>query len=656
MLKRNRLWIKFGAVFVSAFILLGLTLIFITQAAGPDDFDHPTNLSRTAKNGLQSGTPKIAKKGTTFAVVWSDGFEPGIGSNVKSFGHIMLANADENDGYWRPRLNVFTATRTHWGAEPDVIFDNASGSKIVHIVWSDVNASDVNNLIFPAIKYAQCDVSGDEPFCTAPVTVATGANINYRNPSITQDDTGNLHIVWTEEVNHKVFYSRGTSPFSAGSWSTAQEVPTAQGGRTPILTYSVGRLHLVWVNSDNTQVNYLYDADTSDNLLFANGFNSWQANSGTFADGKVKHPDIIALGNLLFVTFDIRDPNAVDEDDEADFFLVYARSTNNGTGWTTYKGIPDPAENIPYPEFGKSDIYLSDNGDITGGLQPSLAITTSASATHLNIAWHYIYDDPNSQGPAHQVFHTWVNVDPDDAFTATWVTPPYTVTNPPTPTPDPNEERVPARTNGIQRTNGTDSNPSVAPALAVTYPTDGGQGKLHVTYLERITDDDAWDVYYRGFIASTIDPLYLQDEDMFRMTNEVTPTRIVTSVATLPPQTLVYTITLANTGDLNAIGVHITDTFNIPVSDITVVAHGTNTGTLTFDGGTNTLLWAGDIPLNTTVVITMTAVTKDQLALPVTVVNSAKLWNKGSGGDVVLTRNGITRMQQYTLYLPLIMK
>ena len=124
----------------------------------------------------------------------------------------------------------------------------------------------------------------------------------------------------------------------------------------------------------------------------------------------------------------------------------------------------------------------------------------------------------------------------------------------------------------------------------------------------------------------------------------------------MPPQTLAYTITLANIGDSNAIGVHITDTFNIPTSDITVVAHNANTGTLTFDAGTNTLLWAGDIPLNTTVLITMTAVTKDQLDLPVTIVNSAKLWNKGSGGNVVLTRNGITYMQQYTIYLPLVMK
>ncbi len=652
MLKRKKqLWAKLSAVFVSTFILLGITLIFIIQAAGPADFDHPTNLSRTAKNGFQSGTPKIAKKGTTFAVAWSDGFAPGIGSNVKSFGHIMLANADENDGYWRPRVNVFTATQTNWGAEPDIIFDRSAGSKIVHIVWSDVNASDINNLTFPAIKYAQCDVSGDQPSCSAPVTVASNTGSNYRNPTITQDDVGNLHVVWTEEVNHKVFYSR----FSNGNWSVPQEVSSASGGKTPKLTYSNGRLHLVWVNSDNTQVNYLFDAETSDNFITADGFTSWNTDSGTFAGGKVQHPNIIALNDLLFVTFDIRDPNAIDADEESNFFLVYARSTNNGTGWTSYKGIPDPSEELPYPAFGQSDIYPSDNGDVTGGLQPSLAITTSTSATRLHIAWHYIYDDPNSLGPTHQVFYTWIDVDPTDNFTATWYTPPYTVTNPPTPTPDPNEERVPA-TNNIQRLTGTDSNPSAAPALAITYPADGGQGNRHVAYLERTADNAAWDVYYRGFIAGTIDPLYLQDEDMFQMTNEVQPTRIVTSADHLPPQTLAYTITLANTGDLNAIGVHITDTFNIPASDITVVAHNANTGTLTFDAGTNTLLWAGDIPLNTTVLITMTAVTKDQLALPVTIVNSAKLWNKGSGGDIVLTRNGITRMQQYTLYLPLVMK
>ena len=662
MLNRKKsLWAKLSAVFMSAVILLGLTLIFITQAAGPADFEHPTNLSRTAKDGKQSGTPKIAKKGTTFAVVWSDGFEPGVGSNVKSFGHIMLANADENDGYWRPRLNVFTATTTHWGAEPAIVFDRASGSKIVHIVWSDVDATDPNSLRFPAIKYAQCDISGDQPFCAAPVTVANGGTgVNYRNPSITQDDSGNLHVVWTEEVNHKVFYSR----FSGGSWSIPQEVFSAQGGKTPMLTYSNGRLHLVWVSSDNTQVKYLYDTEIDDNSLGASGLTSWQAGQDgqttTFAGGTVKNPNIVALGDLLFVSFDIRDPDATtNPDDEADFFLVYARSTNNGNSWAAqghYAGIPDPDENIPYPAFGKSDIYLSNNGDVTGGLQPSLAITTSASATHLNIAWHYIYDDPNSLGPTYQVFHTWINVDPLDAFTATWVTPPYTVTNPPTPTPDPNEERIPPTVNSIQRIAGTDSNPSVAPALAVTYPADGGQGELHVAYLERTADDTAWDVFYRGFIAGTIDPLYLQDEDMFQMSNEVQPTRIVTSAKFLPSQTLAYTITMSNIGDSNAIGVHITDTFNIPTSDITMMTPHASTGTLTFNGSTNTFLWAGDIPQNTTVVITLTAVTKDQLELPVTVVNSAQLWNKGSGGDVVLTRNSVTRLQQYTLYLPLVMK
>ena len=652
---RSMPWFKLTIIAIGAPVFLSVALMFITQAATPEDFAHPTNLSRTAKIDRESGAPEIARKGSTFAVVWSDGFAAGIGSNVKSFGHIMLANADENDGYWRPRLNVFTATATHWGAEPAIIFDQASGSKTVHIVWSDVNATDVNSLAFPAIKYAQCDVSGDQPSCTAPVTIASASGVGYRNPDIAQDASGNLHVVWTDEVNNKIYYSRGTPPFSIGDWSDEQIVGAAIGGKSPQLVYSNGRLHMVWVNGDTTGISYLYDSDTSDNFLQADGYHSWQADSGTFAGGKVGHPELVALGDLLFLTFDIRDPSAVDTDEESNFFLVYARSTNNGGGWTSYKGIPDPEENLPYPAFGQSDIYPSDNSNVSGGLQPSLAITTSTSATHLNIAWHYIYDDPNGTGPTHQVFHTWVDVDPTDNFTATWYTPPYTVTNPPTPTPEP-EGRIPPAMNGSQRINGADSNPSVAPALAVTYPADGGLGKLHAVYLERAADNAAWDVYYRGFIAGTIDPLYLQDEDMFQMTNEVQPTRIVTSAEKLPPQTLAYTITLANIGDSNAIGVHITDTFNIPTSDITVVAHNANTGTLTFDAGTNTLLWAGDIALNTTVLITMTAVTKDQLDLPVTVVNSAKLWNKGSGGNVVLTRNGITYMQQYTIYLPLVMK
>ncbi len=646
---RNLRWLKFSGVAIGALVLLGVALVLITRAASEEDFAHPTNLSRTAKLGYLSDAPEIARKGSTFAVVWAGGFDAN-----KLAGHIVLANADENDGYWRPRINVFTATtNAHTGKEPALIFDNALGSKIVHVVWSDANI-DVGIGVQPiplAIKYARCDVSGVRPTCTAPVTIAQG---EYSTPAIAQDGSGNLHVVWVDTANNNtIYHSRSTN---GENWSLPTQAQDTSGiavkGTTPRLVYSNGRLHMVWVNSDKVHINYLYDDSPTDDILIATGANSWQADQGTFDGGQVGHPDLVAKGDLLFVTFDIRDPAAVDSDDNAEFLLVYDRSTTNGLGWTGhYKGIPDPDENLNYPSFGKSDIYYSNNKGVAAGLRPALAITGTSSITRLNIVWHF-NRYPSSETSALQVYHSWVNVDTSANITETWYTPPYTVTNPPTPTPDPGAGRVPPAPNNIERIAGTSENDSVAPALAITDPAEGGQGKLHVAYLE--DTDNAQDVFYRGFIAGTIDPLYLQDEDMFQMTNDVQPTLVVTSTDPLPSQTLAYTITLANTGDLNAIGVRITDTFNLP-DDVTVTGYGaTMSDTLSFDPATKTLLWGADIPMGETVEITMSAVTKDQLELPVTIINNAVLGNQASNS--ILTKPAQTVFQQYTIYLPLVMK
>jgi len=90
-----------------------------------------------------------------------------------------------------------------------------------------------------------------------------------------------------------------------------------------------------------------------------------------------------------------------------------------------------------------------------------------------------------------------------------------------------------------------------------------------------------------------------------------------------PGDVLLYTLTLLNTGNMNAHGARITDT--IPLS--TTYVAGSVTGGATYDAGNNRILWNGDVNKGTPVVVTFRVRTNNPLPNGTLISNTAQIYD-----------------------------
>ncbi len=572
-------------------VLFGILSMLIALATSAADFNYPYNLSRSAELGIQAGKPALVEYNGFAAIAWSEGYNNK--QDTKDNGSILLAIADETNNYWYPQTVVFTATRNKWATDPDIVFDTQTITPTVHIVWAQANSCNgiQTNCKYEAIYHTQCQIANNLATCSPAVEVDTDttSGVAYRNPSLTQDNLGNLHVVWTDENHNKVYYRRGIIA-SAGdmpTWQTHQQVTQANNGKTPLLHYSNGRLHFVWKDNVNKNIRYLFDDSPTDNTLTGTSV-SFALPTGY---SEARNPTLDALGNIVYIAFDLQKSNTTDT-----FALVHTRSTDNGSNWSPIlKDIP--GQNSP----GNYQNYTSNTDDLTQGLQPQLVITATASITRLNVAWHDIQSA--GEGSAFQIHHTWTTVDPNDGFDQAWHTPVVNVTA---------------------------DKDSVAPALA------SNNHRWHIAY--RRAAGTLWDTYYRGFIAGTIDPEYM--ETAMQLAHTVTPTLILTTANSIDAAQLIYTIVLTNTGNVNAVQTHITHTLPSKINAVTAVA---STGSPTYNNATHQLRWQGNIPSQSTVSITVTATTQNNVTAG-TLVSQVNVWSANLAHTIPLSATAQTQI------------
>lgn len=622
---------------VLAIAALGILSAMISHAIQPGDFDTPVDFSRTAKAGYASGPAFIKSDGSTLAIVWSDGAST---NDNKYYGNIYLKSADEFDGYWREKLKVFSADTNNWGVDPAYVFDTTAIDTI-HVVWAQGSGCNgvLTNCSFVSIQYAQCDVSDDYNSCSAPQEIYGGnTTVSFRRPSIVQDDLdpGNLHVVWTDESANTIFYSRGVNPSQSGgpTWTSATIVSDATNGKNPHLAFSNGRLHMVWDAESAGTINYLYDENyTNDVLAASGGVKSFAPTGVSYFKANPGSPTIATVtpnSDLLYIAFDME--NAANHNN---FALGYVRSINNGTGWTSVRDVPTAQDGL-FTTFPSKPFST----DLRGGLQPTLAITYTDTMTHINVIWQY--DATQGEGSNYNIFIASRTISNTlSGFDTPWTTP-FTLTDP---------------IGGAPRL-ASASTDSVMPAFTISDPNNGGANQAHLAYLEAPQNASTWDAFYRGPIIGTIDPAYLLDSDTFAITHMVTPTQVVTGASSLPVQTLHYTLQFTNTGNLDAIGVGITDTFNLPAR---IAGISAPTGGAALDSVNKIITWNGDIPAHTGVTVDFVATTIDPFNLPVTLANTADLWNLASavktGSNKIIIRKSVaTYYRQYTTYLPLVFK
>lgn len=657
-------WLKILLVPFIALPALVMALTLVTWAAESRDFGHPTNLS--ASHSLISGAPAMAAAGNTLAVAWVEELS-GTTLPVGNQGSLYLQTAQT---YWPIRVTVHTGTVNALATDPALIFDRSNPAQM-HLVWTEgrleVSGSS-NRYFYQKINYTTCTISGDVKACqpAANITATTNTGLSFRNPTLAQDDQGNLHVVWTEERNSQLYYRRWDK--AGGLWGPSSLISQASDAQNPKLAYANGRLHLIWDNKATNQINYIYDGQPANDVFTAD--DAWQFIPGdNFTNGNPGNATLTTdNNNYVFVAFDIRKPNTNNA-----FALVYVQSENNGSSWTSPRDIPDQSDGNFYS-------YPSNTENVTGGLKPSLALTATGGITYLHVVWHTNQERDSGDNAVYEIYHAYRPVS-DDTFNTPWLpATPLNVTNPPgaatgtpedpvtptpvTPTPSMREPVAPDNF----RITGLTENDSVMPALAITDPA--GKGNLHLAYLERLSANQPWNVYYRGFIAGTIDPEYIKNTENFDIAKKVDQTAFFTANP-IGPLTLNYNITITNSGVLTAVGLGITDTF---ISGLNYIDNiNTLVATIGPAGGSkvalnpapalngNAFTWRGDVPAGHVVNISFRAFTK--IITPTRFIrNRVQMWNSGSMGQPIeraeppFKNIATTAVTQYRVMLPLISK
>lgn len=609
--------------------VLLFSLVFVSLAVDTDDFSHRHNLSRTGRlDNLQSSPPKMVSNGNTIVAVWSDGFEGGNPNRTKDFGNIYLASARETDGYWRAKLKVFDANFSNWGTNPAVVFDRTTPNR-VHIVWAE--GSDCTNSAtaesgcpLRSIKYRQCDVSGNINFCLAsPQVVASGggSNVTRFNPQIVMDGDTDLHVVWSQRTGavNKVFYSRN----GGSGWSTPTEVAAAAGGQDAQLWASPNRLHLVWDDIAANRIKYLFDTNHDDSSLSASGgVKEFRAGASPYSTGNPGNPTITGRGNWLFIAFDVENPG-----DEDEFALFYTMSANQGDTWPLVYNIPD--QNI-ISVFNHLSSPVTDRA-----LKPSLVVTSTGTATRLHAVWHERVPVKSLPFPVSEYRVRFSDLDLSQPL------------NPNTP-----KWSAPISVTHILDPAGR---ATTDPKLIITNPALGASGEGHIVYLEEANlknsnqDIRQLDVFYEGGISGTIDPAYILDEFSGGQGGTANPLDIKgvepTFIKLEPGQTsgiravLNYTIRFKNLGDLDAIGIGITDTLPVEVDyngDLQTVITPPGGSAAVYNSGSRQITWYGDVPPGTEISISFSVTTNDNLRVPANVQNTVDMWNLGTGGQPIV--------------------
>jgi uncharacterized repeat protein (TIGR01451 family) len=191
--------------------------------------------------------------------------------------------------------------------------------------------------------------------------------------------------------------------------------------------------------------------------------------------------------------------------------------------------------------------------------------------------------------------------------------------------------------------------------LIVTDPAAGGTGTGHIAYLEE-TDvknredlDPQLDVFYEGGIAGTIDPAYILDEFSSGEGGTSNPLNIKgvdQSFIQLEPgqisnirEVMTYTIRFKNEGDLDFIGLGITDTLPVEVDyndDLQTVITPGPPNNAVYNPATRQITWFGNVPAGTEVKISFSVTTNDLLNVPDTVENVVDMWSIGTGGAAII--------------------
>ena len=193
-------------------------------------------------------------------------------------------------------------------------------SNNIHVVYFDNSIDHLNYEI-----YYKKSTDGGSNWSTKRLTWNPGESIYA---SIAVDSSDNIHVTWQDGSpgNREIYYKRSTN--AGTSWSTTKRQTNNSGdSRNPVISAdSSGNIHLVWFDFTPGDSEIFYKKSTD-------GGNIWLATSRlTWNSGSSVSPGmaIDSNGHIHVVWEDSTPGNSE---------LYYKKSTNGGTSWSTTKRL-----------------------------------------------------------------------------------------------------------------------------------------------------------------------------------------------------------------------------------------------------------------------------------------------------------------------------
>ncbi len=267
-------------LFVIILSLLANSLIFNSNNIKEHSEEHIIDFDNLSRN-LRSSS--ISFNQLEVINIESNGSSSGVESDIDIFGNIHLiwrdsynysASGDDIDIFYKKWDNVtklwsdielISANSTNDSSLPSLNVDRFGN---IHIAWedkTDLLSSGADYDIF----YRRWDIiSGN---WTQTELVSSGMDKNSRNPKITNDLEGNVHITWYDynisDYNPNIYYRSWEN--STTSWTNVERISiecTGIAQNPSIATDNNGNVHIAWQDTTN------YNNSGTDNDIF---YKSW---------------------------------------------------------------------------------------------------------------------------------------------------------------------------------------------------------------------------------------------------------------------------------------------------------------------------------------------------------------------------------------------